>query len=285
MLSLLKFVAQALILRAFVLSYSDDLVTNDHHFKETTCNTTAEGKTWKFRPDRDEELFYIASSDACLFACLENSKCVAYTWLSDVVIDTCYLFHEQDGFHDCSASCFSGTAPQQFDGEYFNVSPENVIDLVTTNSSETCYKICVETIGCLGYTWYDQTTPFPYYCFLYTDVSSLAPCQGCTSGMMTCFEETRTTTLFPTTTDLPNPGPPQCLNHYILDEGNRNANYGFGVGYCDQKGHDNYTSPNWVGAGYYRIQEPAGTRIPNSSPGYKHCGTNGSGWIRNIDII
>ncbi len=284
MISLLKFIGlQALFFRAFVLFFSVELVTIENPFN---CNVTAEGKTWKFRQDRDEELFNITNSDGCLFACLENSQCVAYTWLSDVVIDTCYLFHEQEGLHDCSAQCLSGTAPVQFDGEYFNVSPENVVDLFSTNSSETCYKVCVEIEGCLGYTWYDETTQFPYYCFLYADSSSLAPCQGCSSGMVTCIGETPTTTTLPTTTtDVPTPGPPQCRNYYVLDEGDRNADYGFGVGYCDQEGHDNYTSPNWVGAGYYRIQEPAGIKIPNSSPGYKHCGTNGSGWIRNIDIL
>jgi len=39
------------------------------------------------------------------------------------------------------------------------------------------------------------------------------------------------------------------------------------------------TSPDWKGPGWYRITEPAGSRIPEYSPGQLHCGTHASGWL------
>ena len=35
----------------------------------------------------------------------------------------------------------------------------------------------------------------------------------------------------------------------------------------------------WQGSGYYRFVEPAGTMMPESSPGERHCGTGRSGWL------
>ena len=48
---------------------------------------------------------------------------------------------------------------------------------------------------------------------------------------------------------------------------------------CDKTGLG-YTSPDWVGAGWYRMMVPAGTRIPESPPGRYQCGTTATGWLR-----
>ena len=48
--------------------------------------------------------------------------------------------------------------------------------------------------------------------------------------------------------------------------------------FCDAEGRS-YTSPRWQGAGYYRFLEPAGTMLPEKSPGYYHCGTRSVGWL------
>ena len=31
--------------------------------------------------------------------------------------------------------------------------------------------------------------------------------------------------------------------------------------------------------GYYRFLYPAGEKLPESAPGYMHCGTAGTGWL------
>ena len=56
--------------------------------------------------------------------------------------------------------------------------------------------------------------------------------------------------------------------------------------YCDTTDKSKYSSttlksPGWVGPAWYRM--PAGTpRIPESSPGYIHCGTYGTGWLSGV---
>ena len=41
-------------------------------------------------------------------------------------------------------------------------------------------------------------------------------------------------------------------------------------------------SPGWVGSAWYRFTMPAGTRIPESSPGEWHCGTSVTGWLSGV---
>ena len=38
-------------------------------------------------------------------------------------------------------------------------------------------------------------------------------------------------------------------------------------------------SANWEGDGWYRMMAPAGTVMPESSPGAGHCGTKLAGWL------
>ena len=57
--------------------------------------------------------------------------------------------------------------------------------------------------------------------------------------------------------------------------------------YCDNKKiSDKYSgtlnSPEWVGPAWYRFSMPAGTRIPESSPGNYHCGTGATGWLSGV---
>ena len=45
--------------------------------------------------------------------------------------------------------------------------------------------------------------------------------------------------------------------------------------------HSSFTSPDWKGGNkWYRFVGYAGTQMPEQSPGYKKCGTYGSGWLR-----
>ena len=71
-----------------------------------------------------------------------------------------------------------------------------------------------------------------------------------------------------------------------MNEETRSTSHGDGTwksvkpeNYCDQKGQSNQ-SPGWKGAGWYRMQAPAGLVIPEASPGKYHCGTNCAGWLR-----
>ena len=48
---------------------------------------------------------------------------------------------------------------------------------------------------------------------------------------------------------------------------------------CDHSHPNVETSPGWIGAAWYRITMPAGTHIPESSPGRLHCGTHATGWL------
>ncbi len=75
------------------------------------------------------------------------------------------------------------------------------------------------------------------------------------------------------------PAPSQCHDYKILDDPTRNEDHGE-ENYCDN-GYE--TSPDWQGEAYYRVQAPAGDKIPTSSPGYDHCGTWASGWINDED--
>ena len=46
----------------------------------------------------------------------------------------------------------------------------------------------------------------------------------------------------------------------------------------DYEGYSS-TSPQWHGAGYYRIMEPAGTQLSEFAPGSYHCGTLHTIWL------
>merc|ERR1719222_299659 len=38
-------------------------------------------------------------------------------------------------------------------------------------------------------------------------------------------------------------------------------------------------SPSWEGTGWYRLQEPAGTKIPQNPTSESKCGTDATGWM------
>ena len=54
-----------------------------------------------------------------------------------------------------------------------------------------------------------------------------------------------------------------------------------GIYYCDKPDISN-KSPDWAGPAWYRFTMPAGTRIPESSPGQYHCGTHATGWLSGV---
>ena len=66
------------------------------------------------------------------------------------------------------------------------------------------------------------------------------------------------------------------LNDASRSVSNEKAKY-----YCDKSDRSN-VSPGWVGSAWYRFTMPAGTRIPESSPGQYHCGTSLTGWLSGV---
>ena len=57
----------------------------------------------------------------------------------------------------------------------------------------------------------------------------------------------------------------------------RNRNYGYGR-HCDEEGHDE----DWKGPGWYRMMNPAGSKIPEKPPPVYHCGTAWPGWMNGV---
>ena len=234
------------------------------------CTTTVEGYTWAYDENIDELVIGVDTVDLCFQTCAEDSECQGYTWTNAGVVQLCYKFkHQLDGFHECVA-CSSGVLPQSLDGACVGDYDE-ILDVGPAGSIQECRQFCYEIDGCQAYTWWDNTTSFINTCFLYGACQTQLPCAGCESGRNTCIFTK----------------PDHCKEYMVLDEDDRNVDhYNKGcrdenntyVCYCD-KDEASFTSSDWQGPGYYRIQSSAGTRLPESSPGESHCGTTEVGWL------
>ena len=75
-----------------------------------------------------------------------------------------------------------------------------------------------------------------------------------------------------------------------MNEATRNKDYkkyngaNSNLTFCDRPHSARPMSPSWKGAGWYRFQAPAGTRMPESPPEFSHytegfCGTHYTGWL------
>jgi len=232
------------------------------------CMTTVEGYTWEYDTIMDEAILEVDTVDLCYNACADDTECQGYTWTNGGVVPTCYKFmHQLQGYHQCVA-CTSGVISQSVDGAC-SAEYDDILDVGPANTVEECIEFCAEKEGCQAYTWWDNTSAFINTCFLYGSCSNQVECHACFSGRINCI-------ITP---------PDQCVNYMVLDDATRSVNHG-GCGenggdecYCD---HRRYTfiSPDWQGPGNYRIMSSAGSRLPESSPGYYHCGTHRSGWLR-----
>ena len=74
---------------------------------------------------------------------------------------------------------------------------------------------------------------------------------------------------------------PECTSYTVLNDASRSVSYGRGKYYCDKQ-DSSYLSPDWAGPAWYRFTMPAGTHIPESSPGQYHCGTQATGWLSGV---
>jgi hypothetical protein len=159
-------------------------------------------------------------------------------------------------------ACTSGVISQSGDGAC-SAEYDDILDVGPDDNEEECIEFCLRTDGCEAYTWWDNTSAFINTCFLYGSCSNQVKCKGCVSGRINCIFT----------------GPDQCVNYMVLDDAHRSVNQGVcghNAGeycYCDYIDRSD-TSPDWQGPGNYRIMSSAGSRLPESTPGYDHCGTN-----------
>ena len=74
--------------------------------------------------------------------------------------------------------------------------------------------------------------------------------------------------------------PQQCQSYEILDEADRNIKSGIENGYyCDDDTRSDIDHGDYKGSGWYRMMNPAGTKIPEVAPPLGQCGTNAPGWL------
>ena len=164
------------------------LVLGAVHFSEAEgykCYVTRQGLTWDFVSGRDIFSLGIPTEQECRELCSAKPECKGYSWRFDDVLYWCYEFAELDHMHVCE-DCFSGTMPTQFNGTC-HTDAANVIEVSQEFTVNACHLLCSETDGCMGYTWYDETTSLEYYCFLYSECSEVKPSAGCFGGSMNCF--------------------------------------------------------------------------------------------------
>ena len=143
------------------------------------------------------------------------------------------------------------------------VSPENILDEISTESSDECYLSCVGTEGCFGFTWFDKSSIFPNFCFMYNECSSANPTPGTVSGSPNCIH--------------------QCFNYMELNSEKRNEHVNNGM-FCDSINKENHL-PDWQGTGYYRFVEPAGVMLSTKTPGPYYCRTYGSMYLDDADNV
>ena len=81
---------------------------------------------------------------------------------------------------------------------------------------------------------------------------------------------------------------PECTDYNVLDDSRRSVHHGNGTEEatkpwkCDssESPWKLLTSPDWVGAGWYRMMAGTNTKIPVSPPGTWYCGTYTTGWLK-----
>jgi len=221
------------------------------------CKTIQDGITWQYDEDTGEVFIDVDSLKTCKDKCLQNNKCKGFTWQpSEGSVDVCIIFFSLEGLHQCD-SCTSGTVPLTVNGACAG-NDDNIIGHDGMELEEECENRCSQTSGCNYYTWYNATSTFRNVCFLFSECEEV-PCTNCASGGIFCL------------------GPAECQTAKVLNDATRNINNGNGS-FCDKTDRD--SSQDWQGPGWYKLESPAGNRLPEDNPGFQHCGTTGAGWLR-----
>lgn len=230
-------------------------------------NMTISGYTWTFDVNRgDKTLPGIATANECAELCLAEKWCKAFTWeKSDSAGTFCFMFAEAENLHACSdcSECKSGKF-KPFVGVCFGAGGKQ-IGIKNAFSELECLNICYRTPGCLFYNF--AVSSIKNLCFLFSTCGQgkTPVCEPWQSGQLSFFT--------------PNSTPTECKQYSLMREQSRNKEYGAGSN-GDRKPTRSVTqSSNWEGEGWYRMMAPAGTVMPESSPGTSHCGTKLAGWL------
>jgi len=230
-----------------------------------SCNRTISGYTWKFNATVDKDYEDITKEE-CAEKCLSFSWCRGYTWsLDDSSGNICHIFHELNQQHACQecSKCESGVF-KQISG-VCSTEASNIIGIKQSSSEMSCIEMCAETPGCKYYSW-GAGNIFSNMCFMFKKCSSTSSCEAWQSGQLQCV------------TDPTKVSNSECTNYYELTDATRKGTYGRGSR-ADRLDAKNI-SPDWKGASWYRVVEPAGTKILSGDPGYQHCNTDDAGYIR-----
>jgi len=237
-----------------------------------SCNRTISGYTWKFNATVDKDFSGITKEE-CAEKCLSVSWCKGYTLsLDDSSGSICHIFHELNQQHACQecSKCVSGVFTQI--SGVCSTEASNIIGVKSSSSEMSCIEKCAETSGCKYYSW-GAGNIFSRSCFLFKKCSSTSSCEAWQSGQLQCLTGPKTI--------------PQCSKYNILDDPTRRRTNGHGnygdhaknINATCHHGSEWKTSVDWKGAGWYRVQGRAGTKITETSPGEKHCGANSAGWL------
>jgi len=227
-------------------------------------NMTISGYTWVYNVNRGDISYPgIATADECAEMCMAENWCRAFTWeKSDSTGTFCFLFKEADNLHACSdcSECKSGKF-KPFVGVCFD---GNLISMNNTFSELECLNLCYTTQGCLFYNF--AVSSIKNLCFLFSTCGGgKTPCEPWQSGELSFFT--------------PDTTPTECKEYSLLREQSRNKMFGTGTNADRQPIRSVTKSANWEGDGWYRMMSPAGTVMPESSPGAGHCGTKLAGWL------
>jgi len=161
-----------------------------------------------------------------------------------------------------SCTC-SDSVACSFDDEF-------LIDILTEIATEEeCQDLCARESKCSWYTWYSsEGWPFSQACALLSECSdSKGILDGSVkSGLAEC----------PALNE-------HCANYNVLDSFTRHYwitehNFCSNTYCCDKEG-SSYVTPDWTGAGWYRITGQAGTKIIDDPVDPSHCGTYVTGWL------
>jgi len=133
---------------------------------------------------------------------------------------------------------------------------------------KACKTLCEESVDCL--LWEEKDKKCTLFNLVETEVPSDAI--DSTYGARYC--------------STPVILPDECMSYNNLTDATRSTDHEGYVKpdlkiwyYCDQVGQYSDTSPEWKGDAWYRMTGDAGTKIPEKSPGIKHCGTVYTGWL------
>lgn len=235
------------------------------------CSTTT-GFTWAFNASTDSSHPGIAKWETCQTMCLTAGWCKAWTWEDhDVTGHMCYLFRERENKKACSdcSHCISGE---------YNPNPltcfgevKNIIRWASATTHMMCFELCKITDKCTHYSWNKQGGTFTNYCVLFNGCVEKPVCEPWHTGSVACIKKvtpTKEVTL-----------PAQCTNYNVLNDKTRAVSYG--TGRVGDYGPTRYftTSSDWKKEGWYRMQAPAGVKMPESPPGKDKCGTLDAGYL------